>query len=84
MTIPKQKTAWCFDCASQQGYKVYACHDVLKVGNRYVAAPKYVAKCAKCGRGVEVEWVEALNYKSQVEAKDYAKRCGAKEDGDRT
>jgi hypothetical protein len=73
-------TAWCFGCNEKQGYKVYAQNAVTQINGVNVVHMKYTAQCAKCGREVSVDWVDELNYKSQVEARDCAKRRCAKGD----
>lgn len=77
MPRAEQKTAWCFGCGKKQPYKVFAGTDITLVDGRRVAYQRYDARCAECGRAVDVEWVNDLNYRKEVEARDYAKRCGA-------
>lgn len=72
--------AWCFGCNKQQGYKVYAQTAVTQINGVNVVHMKYTAQCAECGHEVSVDWVDELNYKSKVEARDNAKRCSARGD----
>lgn len=84
MTIPAQKTAWCFKCAKQQRFVITAAAEVLREGDKKHVATQYAARCAVCGQSVEVEWVDAINNKMRLEAIERDRRRSAVSNGQGT
>lgn len=75
-------TAFCFGCEKRQPFRVYVGQTNVEERGRQLVYHEYTARCAVCGGKVDVEWVDDLNYKSKVEARDmYDRRRGKKSDG---
>lgn len=71
-------TALCLGCERQQPYRVYVGQTTVEERGKKLTYHQYTARCTVCGRVVDVEWVDDLNYKTKVEARDmYDRRRGA-------